>query len=689
MASSLISDADIANDRLLTASATCIPNGPIQDGFQEHLVHISMKPPTGEKRQPSDIACVIDISGSMGSEATIRGAAGAVESNGLTMLDVAKHGVMTIAHSLGADDRLAIIVFNYTARVLVNLTAMDEQGREEVQKGLDDLMQGGGTNLYEGLHHGLETLFDVETVGRFPHVMVLTDGASMDPNTIVPKMIELMKSRGGFRGTVNTFAFGYNLDSEVLTQISEAGSGCYSFIPDAGFVGTAFVNMVSNLLVTMATGVKITLKPMGGAKMLPMLAKIWPIEDDNTICIGPIQYGQTKDLVLAMNLPEAQDDPYLQITVTCSLRCQSEQHSFSVDCQRKVPASNADAKLAKVHLCRYKFLDAIYKATLTKAMVAEAQAATQSSGTSMEDFRAKSRERSFQIIQEVQAEIEGSGVQEEEAVKSLLEDISGQAFEAFGTNEAYQRWGKHYMPSVGFAHKHQVCNNFKDPGVQNYGSELFSRLRDDADDAFNQLPPPKPSLMSFNTGAGAGAPISMAMYNDRYGGCISGDSIVELEGGKQCRVSELSKGDRLAALGGGIATLELLVRTSCPCGRAKLVELAEGLRITPYHPVQMGKEWCFPAELGQIVEFPCAEVFSFALKGSPAAFLGGIPCVALGHGIKEGAAAHPYFGTSAVLEDLKRFRSSVKGLVDLPAGCEVRDSTGNVCGLRAKSSSVV
>lgn len=30
------------------------------------------------------------------------------------------------------------------------------------------------------------------------------------------------------------------------------GSGTFAFIPDAGFVGTVFVNAMSNLLVTMA-----------------------------------------------------------------------------------------------------------------------------------------------------------------------------------------------------------------------------------------------------------------------------------------------------------------------------------------------------------------------------------------------------------------------------------------------------
>jgi len=55
----------------------------------------------------------------------------------------------------------------------------------------------------------------------------------------------------GLPGTINTFGFGYNLDSRLLVEMSSAGSGSYSFIPDAGFGGTCFVSTLSQLLVTM------------------------------------------------------------------------------------------------------------------------------------------------------------------------------------------------------------------------------------------------------------------------------------------------------------------------------------------------------------------------------------------------------------------------------------------------------
>merc|ERR1719329_1499421 len=65
--------------------------------------------------------------------------------------------------------------------------------------------------------------------------------------------------------------------------------------------------------------------------------------------------------------------------------------------------------------------------------------------------------------------------------------------EALSKDEWYAKWGVHYLPSLMCAHLSQQCNNFKDPGVQAYGGGLFANLRDEADDIFCSLPPPKPT----------------------------------------------------------------------------------------------------------------------------------------------------------------------------------------------------
>ncbi len=67
-----------------------------------------------------------------------------------------------------------------------------------------------------------------------------------------------MKKTSNFTCAVNTFGFGYQLNSKLLEDICILGnSGSYAFIPDGSFVGTIFVNAISTLLTTAATNVQV------------------------------------------------------------------------------------------------------------------------------------------------------------------------------------------------------------------------------------------------------------------------------------------------------------------------------------------------------------------------------------------------------------------------------------------------
>jgi hypothetical protein len=93
--------------------------------------------------------------------------------------------------------------------------------------------------------------------------------------------------------------------------------------------------------------------------------------------------------------------------------------------------------------------------------------------------------------------------------------------------------------------------------------------------------------------------------------------------------------------------------------------------------------WVFPADIAEVSDKPCDAIFNLVLKGAAAIVVGGVPCIALGHGIEEGAAKHPYFGQQQAIEDVAKLPGFQAGLVELSPGWEVRDEvTGLVCGMR-------
>merc|ERR1712072_943062 len=170
-----------------------------------------------------------------------------------------------------------------------------------------------------------------------------------------------------------------------------------------------------------------------------------------------------------------------------------------------------------------------------------------------------------------------------------------------------------------FAHKLQRCNNFKDPGVQVYRGDMFSRTRDLADAIFDTLPPPVPTGHKHSQGSYRG-PTSMSAYNNCYGGCIDGSSQVQLASGDLKCVKDLACGDFVCGLPQPngcqqTALVTCVVRSDCPQGRCPMVELSSGLRLTPYHPVFLNGSWHFPANLAAVKMHSCDAVYSFVLQG--------------------------------------------------------------------------
>jgi len=465
----------------------------------DEIVYVlaTVRPPSDEnaKRQPSDVVCVIDISGSMGAEAKIQGSGGTSESNGLSLLDVAKHGVRTIIKTLGEQDRLAIVSFNHESRVVVPLTRMDTEGQAQAEQALDTLGPGGGTNIWAGIESALDELSKNPGPGNFGHVMLLTDGESSNREQIKPNLEQYIKTHERLPGTINTFGFGYNLDSVLLVDLAETGSGSYSFIPDAGFVGTAFVNTISNLLVTMAREVYLTLSVEDGntAIIENRVMGGYPSEvigDSVRVNLGTLQYGQTKDIIIPVKVGTFHD---------CFLAGRVQYETSLAGKKDESLCAYADGKLfdrdrVAIHYSRCLFAD-----TLQKALAVA---------------RTSSCEEARGILEAAIVTVSASSAKDHDNIIKLLEDMNGQSTEALCKQEWFMKWGRHYLPSLMFAHRLQQCNNFKDPGVQVYGGELCKTLQDAADDLFNKLPPPKPSIKR----ASVVAPTSMAHFNDRYGG---------------------------------------------------------------------------------------------------------------------------------------------------------------------------
>lgn len=213
-------------------------------------ISVSIDIPDVEIALPVDICCVIDISGSMGQDAYFQDPSDETKtiSEGMNQLDIVKHAVKTVIHTLDHTDRLSIVAFDGVAETTFQLSSMTPDGKNLAVRALEALNPRNSTNLWAGLELGLNSLRTAAADNRKRFVFFLTDGQPSDspPDGEASFLKRYFENYPNFKCMVSTFGFGYVMSSNILLDIAKEGNGTFTFIPDAKIVGTSFVNAVAN-----------------------------------------------------------------------------------------------------------------------------------------------------------------------------------------------------------------------------------------------------------------------------------------------------------------------------------------------------------------------------------------------------------------------------------------------------------
>ena len=242
-------------------------------------IFISIPTPSTTERIPVDVCVVVDISGSMDNTSFIKNNDGIKQENGFTVLDIVKHATSTIASSLNENDRFSLVSFSDTGRIELPLTSMNESNRNLALTRIKNLSTQGCTNLWDGIKKGL-SVFQGQQNERIQAVFVLTDGVpNIGPARGIETVLTEYINEFKFNGIINTFGFGYELDSKLLHEIACIGDGTFAFIPDAGMMGTIFINAMSNLLCTMGTRCTVEY-------------------ENRKLLVGPLLFSQSKNVRL-------------------------------------------------------------------------------------------------------------------------------------------------------------------------------------------------------------------------------------------------------------------------------------------------------------------------------------------------------------------------------------------------------
>ncbi|KAJ3114419.1 hypothetical protein HK098_007374, partial [Nowakowskiella sp. JEL0407] len=426
-------------------------------------------------RAPVDIRAVIDISGSMGEAAS-----GGRQDSELSILDVVKHAMRTIIARFQPDDRFSVISFSNDAAVEFPMYKMTDENKAKAVEVIESLTPSPitSTNLWSGLslgkrfihqcnlsafvvnYHLLASALDEfqniqNGQERFGSIFLLTDGLpNVEP--LRGHIPMLLQKKDIFRGTfptINTFGFGYSLDSQLLNDIAIIGNGQYSFIPDASFVGTVFIHAITSVFSTCYHNVRVSVENVAEGEPIPGGFQTYDYDSNSgrgvIIDIGSVMYGQSRDIIIPMRLSDILAKPLINVRFTSPngtvLSLQTEIIHQNAMMSTEILAQKMRLKIAE-------FLQTIMKDLVSRKNLENHPSNTTCVDNISENFIQAAKAGIEGLIKDIEEIKQWNDDSDDirtpkERMNEILFDLKGPVLEAFEVKD-FVRWGQHYIPSL-------------------------------------------------------------------------------------------------------------------------------------------------------------------------------------------------------------------------------------------------
>lgn len=231
---------------LVPSREATMANGPAREQFLLELTAPGAGPALpgagfsgASTRTPLNLCLVIDRSGSM------EGAP----------LEYVKQACAHVVDMLGPNDILSIVTFEETVDVL--MPPQRVSSKQPIKDGIQRLMPGNTTNLYDGLALGMQQVLSSQEPGRATRLVVLTDG---DPTAGIKDFSALVAHAGEIksRGITCTFlGFGPDYNEELLASMAKRAGGNYYYIPQPQMIPDVFRTELDKLMTSVARNLKL------------------------------------------------------------------------------------------------------------------------------------------------------------------------------------------------------------------------------------------------------------------------------------------------------------------------------------------------------------------------------------------------------------------------------------------------
>lgn len=195
---------------------------------------ILLKGRSRSTRQPVHMMMLVDTSGSM---------------DDANKLESVKRSLQVMLVLLGDQDRLSLVTFDDTSKVILNRVTPTASDREAISYRISSLHTNGSTNMSAGLLEIREMVEDANSE-RKQGILMLTDGLAnmgvMDTPGLVAIVRRILQEKPG--ASISTVGYGADHNTDLLTEVAKEGGGAYNVVKSLEDVASTFGDVLGGLM---------------------------------------------------------------------------------------------------------------------------------------------------------------------------------------------------------------------------------------------------------------------------------------------------------------------------------------------------------------------------------------------------------------------------------------------------------
>jgi len=275
-------------------------NMPVTGTPQLAYVLLEAKPTEvmASVRMPLNFSMVIDHSGSMSGE---------------KLQNVKEAAKIAIDH-MESTDFASLVIFDDSASVVVPSQPVSD--RERLKRYVDDIEEGGGTEMSKGMTLGLEEAKKALSAELVSRILLLTDGQTYGDE----RECEMKAKESGSLGIpITALGIGDDWNEKLLDSIAERSGGRSDYIAAPSQIIQEFQTTVQSMQTTVIRNAVMTLRLSSGItprdvfRVVPEIAKLQHREvsdRDAVVDLGGLETGQGQSLLVELTVPPKQPGSY-------------------------------------------------------------------------------------------------------------------------------------------------------------------------------------------------------------------------------------------------------------------------------------------------------------------------------------------------------------------------------------------